>query len=102
MKPWATEAERVNLTTGPQGQPRDGVLKDSVASPSEPGPEGRATLFTQCEQTGLRHPPDWGPSHEGTKEGEQKKQPEMWTLRIVLTLLGKQKVGSLVPRRDLG
>ena len=47
-------------------------------------------------------PPRPGPPHEGTTEGEQKKQPEMWTLRIGLTLLGKQKVGSLVPKWDLG
>ena len=39
---------------------------------------------------------------QGITEGKQKKQPEMWTLGTELTLLGKQKVGSSVPRWVLG
>ena len=45
--------------------PPGGVLKDSVASPSETGPEGRATLSTQCERAGLCHPPDRAPLMRG-------------------------------------
>ena len=83
---------------------------DSAVFTSKAGPEGRATLFPQCERAGLCQLPNCPPhTHtrarrhaQGITEGKQKKQPEMWTLGTELTLLGKQKVGSSVPRWVLG
>ena len=80
----------------------DGVLQDSVTSPSESGPEGGA-IFSLCEQAGLGHPPtNWAPLTRGPKWVSKRNSRRLQTLRTGLTLLGKQKVGSLVPKWNLG
>lgn len=79
--------------------PADGMLRDSVVFTSKAGPEGRAALSPQCEQevyVTSQTAPRTHRHTQGIPDGEQKKQPEMWTPGTELTLLGKQ-VGYLGP-----
>ena len=59
--------------------------------------------FSLCEQAGLGHPPtNWAPLMRGPKWVSKRNSRRLQTLRTGLTLLGKQKVGSLVPKWNLG
>ena len=80
----------------------DGVLQDSVTSPVLSQVLRVGLYFSLCEQAGLGHPPtNWAPLMRGPQWVCKRNSRRLQTLRTGLTLLGKQKVGSLVPRWNL-